>query len=105
MTQPFCSCLLFHSHRGRSNASQGESGLLSPSSEQARPYNGVGTSQASEYSAACHSCSSAALRARQLMRCGPNSAALLALGAPPKTSACQVISQSTDPAATTVALR
>src|SRR5690606_25614812 len=43
------------------------------------------------------------LRARNVMPNVPKSAALVCCGAPAKTSACQVISKSTKPAATTVA--
>jgi hypothetical protein len=53
--------------------------------------------------AACHSSSAAGLRARKLMPTVPNFAALEACGAPLKTSARQVISKPTKPAATTVA--
>jgi hypothetical protein len=53
--------------------------------------------------AALHSSSVAAFRARKLMPTVPNFAALPACGAPLKTSARQVISNPTKPAATTVA--
>jgi hypothetical protein len=53
--------------------------------------------------AAFHSSRVAAFRARKLMPTVPNFAALPACGAPLKTSARQVISKSTKPAATTVA--
>jgi hypothetical protein len=50
-----------------------------------------------------HSSSSRGLRARKLIPTVPNFAALDACGAPANTSARQVISKSTNPAATTVA--
>src|SRR5712691_13480546 len=63
----------------------------------------VGTSQVSAAQAASHSCSSTGLRARKLIPSVPKAAALLDWGAPLKTSARQVISKPTKPAATTVA--
>ena len=65
------------------------------------PY--VGASHPRAASAASHSCSSTGLRARKLMPSVPKFAALLDCGAPLKTSARQVISNATKPAATTVA--
>ena len=59
--------------------------------------------QLSSASARTHSPSSLGLRARKLMPSVPNLAALVDCGAPAKTSARQVISKPTNPAATTVA--
>ena len=61
------------------------------------------TAQANFVIARIHSDSSNAFRARKLIPKVPNFAALPSCGAPLKTSARQVISKSTKPAATTVA--
>ena len=61
------------------------------------------TEQLSAVSAACHSSSLAALRARKLIPSVPNCAALEACGASAYTSTRDTISKFTNPAATTVA--
>ena len=65
--------------------------------------SGYVTAQLSAARSRAHSASSRALRARKLMPTVPNWAALDDCGAPLKTSARQVISNPTNPAATTVA--